>query len=152
MPSLETKNFGTISYELESAVEFPAGLPGFEERRLFLALRYPDTEPLVFLQSLEDPGLCFLTLPVLAVDPHYQLRVRAEDRERVGLPTGRPLRFGEDVLCLVVLSLRESGPTANLLGPVVINLGNRKAVQAVAPESGYSHQYALVPEEAPVCS
>jgi len=152
MPTVETNYFGAISYEHESALEFSRGLPGFEERRRFLALHFEDSQPLVFLQSLEDPGLCFITLPVLAVDPHYQLRVSNEDRELAGLPMGRPLRIGEDVLCLAVVSIRENGPTANLLGPVVVNLANRKAVQAVAAESGYSHQHQLVAQEAPVCS
>jgi flagellar assembly factor FliW len=38
-----------------------------------------------------------------------------------------------------------------LLAPVVVNLCNRKAVQAVAPESDYSHRFALLPDGAPVC-
>lgn len=151
MPSFETTNFGTLTYVPESTVEFPQGLPGFDQRRHFVAVQLPDSRPLVFLQSLEDPNLCFLTLPVLAVDPQYQLHVSAEDRALVGLASG-PLRMGEDVLCLAVVALRESGPTANLLAPVVVNLRNQKAVQAVAADSGYSHQHVLVPEEAPVCS
>lgn len=152
MPSVETTYFGVISFEPESIVEFPGGLPGFDERRQFVALQFEDSRPLVFLQSVEDPGLCFITLPVLAVDRQYQLRVSNEDRELVGLAVGRPLRIGEDVLCLAMVSIREDGPTANLLGPVVVNLRNRKAVQAVDNESGYSHQHVLVAQEAPVCS
>ena len=152
MLSVHTQYFGTLSYEPDAPVEFPQGLPGFEDRRRFLALQFEDTQPLVYLQSLEDPGLCFITLPVLAIDPQYQLRVSHEDRERIGLATGRPLRIGDDVLCLAVVSIRESGPTANLLGPIVVNLRNQKAVQAVAAESGYSHQHALVPVEAAICS
>ena len=152
MPSVETNYLGLTSYDPETIVEFPKGLPGFDERRRFVALQFEDSRPLVFVQSLEDPGLCFITLPVLAVDPQYQLRVNNEDRELVGLAVGRPLRIGEDVLCLAVVSIREDGPTANLLGPVVVNLRNRKAVQTVAPDSGYSHQHVLVPQEAPVCS
>lgn len=152
MPSVQTQYFGVISYAPDSTLEFPRGLPGFEERRLFVALRFPDTQPLVFLQSLEDSGLCFITLPVLAVDPGYRLGISDEDRGLVGLPLARPLRIGEDVLCLAVIAIRESGPTANLLAPLVVNLHNQKAVQAVDPESGYSHQHALVPEEASVCS
>lgn len=152
MRTFETQSFGVIAYEPESAVEFPAGLPGFEERRRFVALCFPDSEPLVYLQSLEDPGLCFLALPVLAVDPQYRLEVCAEERALIGLAPEQPLRFGKEVLCLTIISLRETGPTANLLAPVVINLSNRKAVQSVAAESGYSHQHVLVPEEAPVCS
>jgi flagellar assembly factor FliW len=152
MPSVQTQYFGVISYEPDSALEFPRGLPGFEERHRFVALRFADSQPLVFLQSLEDPGVCFITLPVLVVDPRYRLGISNEDRDLVGLPLARPLRIGEDVLCLAVIAIRETGPTANLLAPVVVNLHNQKAVQAVDPESGYSHQHALVPEEAPVCS
>ena len=152
MPSVQTKYFGTLSYEPDAPLEFPQGLPGFEDRRQFLALSFTDTQPMVFLQSLEDPGLCFITLPILAIDPQYQLQIDNEGRDLVGLPVGQPVRIGDDVLCLAVVSIRESGPTANLLGPIVVNLRNRKAVQAVDAESGYSHQHALVPQEAPVCS
>jgi flagellar assembly factor FliW len=60
--------------------------------------------------------------------------------------------IGREALCLVVLSMREGGPTANLLGPVLINLRNRKAVQAVSMAPGYSHQHALEGKGDPVCS
>ena len=151
MPILETQKFGPITYEQGSEILFPAGLPGFEERHRFLAVQLLDRHPLVFLQSLEEPGLCFVTLPVLAVDPKYRLRVGAEDLERLGLGGGRQPRIGPEVLCLAVVSIRASGPTANLLAPVVINVSNLRAVQAVMPDSGYSHRQALVPQEAAVC-
>ncbi|MGO9259204.1 MAG: flagellar assembly protein FliW [Bryobacteraceae bacterium] len=152
MPVQETQKFGRISYGEGSEIDFPAGLPGFEERRRFLAVQLPDTHPLVFLQSLDDPGLCFVTLPVLAVEPKYRLRLSGEDLERLGLSGGRQPRIGPDVLCLTVVSIRVSGPTANLLAPVVVNVANLKAVQAVMADSGYSHQHALSPQEAAVCS
>lgn len=152
MPVVQTSNFGSISYSPAAVIEFPRGLPGFDDRRRFLALQFEDTAPVVFLQSLEHPNLCFITMPVLAVDPQYRLQVSTEDLGEVDLPSQRQPRIGEDVLCLAVLSLRETGPTANLLAPVVVNLRNLKAVQAVAPESGYSHQHALLAEEAAVCS
>ena len=152
MPVVQTSNFGTISYDCEAVIEFPQGLPGFDDRRRFVALQFPDTAPLTFLQSLEVPELCFITMPVLAVDPHYRLKVAGEDLALVGLPAQSQPRIGEEVLCLTVLSLDEAGPTANLLAPLVVNLRNLKGVQAVAGESGYSHQHALVIEEAAVCS
>jgi len=152
MPVLETKSFGRISYQAGAAIEFPEGLPGFENRKGFVAVEFADTAPLVFLQSTEDPGLCFITLPVLAVDPGYVLRISADDLERLGLEPERQPRLGEDVICLTVVALRESGPTANLLAPVVVNLKTRKAVQAVAEEPEYLLQHPLLAEEAPVCS
>src|SRR6516164_2089762 len=145
MPSFHTKNFGVISYSNDAVVEFRDGLPGFDSLRQFLALQFEDSRPLVFLQSLEDPELCFLTFPVGVIDANYRLMVSPEQREQIGLPVSGPLRIGEDVLCLIVVSLRETGPTANLLAPVVVNLRNRRAVQAIAPDSGYSHQHRLEP-------
>jgi flagellar assembly factor FliW len=151
MPVQETQKFGRIRYEEGSEIDFPAGLPGFEERHRFLALQLPDKQPLVFLQSLEDPGLCFVALPVLAVDPKYRLRLGGEDLERLGFTGGRQPRIGADVLCLAVISIRAAGPTANLLAPVVVNVSSLKAVQAVIPGSGYSHRHALLPQKAAVC-
>jgi flagellar assembly factor FliW len=110
-------------------------------------VHFVENDPLIYLQSLEDPALCFITMPILAADPGYRLKVSREDLGRLGLNSGRQPRIGDDVLCLTVLSIRETGPTANLLAPIVVNLRNRKAVQAVAPESDYSHQFALIPEE-----
>jgi flagellar assembly factor FliW len=152
MPVMQTKNFGTITYEPDSELEFPSGLPGFESRRRFVALRFAGSDPLVYLQSLEDSGLCFVAMPILSVDPRYRLKVSSEDLALLGLPLARQPRIGEDVFCLAVISLRETGPTANLLAPIVINLKTRKAVQAIAPESGYSHQFELMPEEVAACS
>jgi flagellar assembly factor FliW len=146
MEAFNTKNFGRIQFDPETAIEFPAGIPGFEQRHRFLALSYPDNEPLVFLQSLEDSALCFITLPVLAVQPAYRLKLSADDLSILGLPATRTPRIGNELLCLVIISVREDGPTANLLAPVVINLKNRKAMQAVVAESDYSHQHRLLPE------
>ena len=91
-----------------------------------MAITFVESDPLVYLQSLDDPALCFITMPILAADPCYKLRVNGEDLEQLGL--------------------------SHLLAPIVVNLQNRKAVQAVSPESDYSHQHALMPEEASVCS
>lgn len=153
MPVLDTRYFGPIPYREEAAIVFPGGLPGFEERRRFLALSFPQREPLVFLQSVEDAALCFITLPALAVDPAYRLEMSREDLVLAGLPPGAQPRIGDDVLCLAVISLPEGGATANLLAPVVVNLRNLRAVQAVAPHASYSHQQPLFPAaEVRACS
>ena len=151
MPSFETKNFGPIPYQPEAVLKFPCGLPGFEDRRRFLALNLEDKKPLLFLHSLDDPGLCFITMPVLNVDPAYRLEISENDLDLLGLPTGRQPQIGQEVLCLAIVSLEEGGPTANLLAPIVVNLSNLVAVQAIAEESDYSHRQPLLCEEYAVC-
>jgi flagellar assembly factor FliW len=152
MASFDSTSFGRLAYKPDSIVEFPNGLPGFEERRQFLVVTFPHTEPLVFLQSLEDAGLCFVTLPVLSIDRQYHLEMNEDDLKSVGLAARRQPRIGADVACLAVLTLQRSGTTANLLAPVVINIRNLKAVQAIAQGCGYSHQHVLRTAEAMACS
>ncbi len=151
MPETESTRFGTIFFAPESVFEFPHGLPGFEERHRFVPVQNPQTAPILFLQSLEDPSVCFTTLPIWVVDPQYRLALVEEDLEALEFPVDRQPLIGADVLCLAMLSVRKTGVTANLLAPVLVNLKNYKAVQAVSPESGYSHQHLLFSQEAAPC-
>jgi flagellar assembly factor FliW len=151
MPETETRNFGTISFSPESVFDFPNGLPGFEDRRRFVPVQDPRTAPIVFLQSLDDPSLCFTSLPIWVIDPDYTLRILEPDLETMHFPPDYQPRIGADVLCLALLSIRQTGTTANLLAPVVVNLKNYKAVQAVSTERNYSHRHLLFAREEPGC-
>ncbi len=158
MPQAETKQFGTIEYREEEAVEFPIGLPAFEQERKFLPIERPETKPLVFLQSLSHAELCFVTLPLLLVDPTYRLAVSAEDLRILGLTDilnrcAQP-EVDRDVRALVIMSVTDSRPTANLLAPVMINISPpdgapRRGVQAIRFDSQYSHEQIW---EGPPCS
>src|ERR1041384_6026732 len=50
-----TKYFGAVAYEEAAVLDFPAGLPGFEQEKAFLSLEQSGHQPLVFLQSLATP-------------------------------------------------------------------------------------------------
>jgi len=154
MPKVETKYFGLLDYEEDAVLHFPAGLPGFESETRFLLIDHPRTKPLVHMQSMRDPGLCFLTLPAQTVEPQYQFTIGAEERAMLGLAEGYEPVLGGDILCLVMLTLLpDQAPTTNLLAPVVIHLANHKAVQVVQSDSRYSHQHAVRPEgSGPSCS
>ena len=152
METFDTKHFGRIAFEPADTIEFPRGLPGFEQRRRFVAIRQEPAAPLVFLQSLEDPGLCFITAPVLTVDSRYKLKLTDEDREVAGLASVRRPRIGKDVWVLAVVTVRETGTTVNLLAPLVINVRSLRAVQAVMRDSAYSHQHALREPAEATCS
>ncbi|HLJ14301.1 MAG TPA: flagellar assembly protein FliW [Bryobacteraceae bacterium] len=144
MPQFATAQFGPIDYKEDAVLEFPHGLPAFEDQTQFIAIERPGYSPLVFLQSLLQPELCFLTLPVTVVEPRYELSVGNEDLTALDLDTMSRPRIGSEVLCFAILSVAENRPTtANLLAPVVVNLKNRRAVQAVRMDAIYSHQHTL---------
>lgn len=139
MPQVHTGQFGELDYEEESTFLFPRGLPGFEHCRRFVLLNQPSLEPLVHMQSLDIPDLCFLALPVQSIDSTYETEVTPEDRQALG-----PASMTLD---LALLSVGVEGRvTANLLAPVVINLTDRIAVQAVRSDLKYSHQHPVEAE------
>jgi flagellar assembly factor FliW len=124
-------------------LEFPHGLPAFEHERAFVAINQPHTQPLVYLQSLATPSLCFIALPVHLIDSDYRLEISDEDAETLGLPSAAAAVPGASVLCLALVSIRESGVTANLMAPLVTSLATRRSVQAISASGRYSHQHVV---------
>ncbi len=146
MARVLTKYFGWMEIPEGTALEFPAGLPGFDQERSFVCVRNERHLPVLFLQSLQRPELCFLAVPVRHLDPEYPVDLGVEERRLLGLREGGGPE-GE-VETLALLSVREGeAATANLLAPVVVNPANRRAVQAVRRDRRYSSREPLVRQE-----
>ena len=149
MASVQTKFFGELEYSEDALFHFPAGLPGFENQHSFVFLQMPNSAPLMFLQSLTSPNLCFVLLPIMVVDPEYKLELSPEDLMTLGLPPDRQPAISKDILCAAIICAAESQtPTANLLAPVVVNLATKAGMQVINSEFGYSHCHRLQLAEA----
>jgi flagellar assembly factor FliW len=144
MAQVETEYFGTMSYREDSVFEFPAGLPAFLAEKHFVPIESPQHAPLLFLQSITRPALCFLALPIQVVDPDYRLAVAREDLVSLALVPDRQPQLETEAAVLVLLSLRDGlPPTANLMAPIVVNLKTRRALQAIRQDAEYSHQHPV---------
>lgn len=144
MPVLDTLRFGALEYDPAGVIEFPCGLPGFDRERHFIVVEQAALAPLIFLQSVDSPKLCFPAVPVSTVDPGYQLEVTREDLEILNLDPERQPVAGEEVACLAIVAVENGSPSANLLAPVVIHSSRRIGVQAVRTDSRYPHRHPLV--------
>lgn len=119
---------------------FASGLPGFPGERRFALVRWGAFEgPYSLMVDLERPDVRFLVMPPYVFFPDYV--VDLDDAIAAKIHLERP----EDCLLLVIVTLgnRPEDATANLLGPVVINLQTREGVQAVLAESGHSTRVPL---------
>ncbi len=152
MATCETKYWGQLDYSEDSVIDFPAGIPGFEQERRFILVEQKPLDPLVFLQSLGTPALCFLSLHVRVVCPDYKFQMSDEDLEVLGLPARCQPPIGPELACLTLVHIEESDITANLLAPIVIHIPSRRGLQPILAGTDYSHQHRLDLVEAPVCS
>ena len=117
-------------------IEFRAPLPGFPEHLRFLLVR-PDSgegaeDDLVYsLRSVDDPGLRFLVVPPAPFFPGYAPEVGAQTLELLGTTDPADLL----VLLIVTVGSTALSATANLLAPIVIDSGTRRAVQVVLDDN-----------------
>jgi len=152
MFTCKTRFHGQISYRPQDVLELSTGLFGFNNETEFLLLEVPSSKPIVFVQSVRSPNLCFISLPVQIVDSDYQLELNGDDLQALGYSaTSRP-RLGRDVLCLALLTIRAKEAThANLQAPLVIDIRTHRGIQAMVVNR-YSHRHPfLAPEGQLVC-
>ncbi len=119
---------------------FPVGLPGFPGERRFALVRWGAFEgPYSLMVDLDNPDVRFLVMPPYVFFPDYVVDLDDAIAARVHLEKA------EDCLLLVIVTLGSTPEeaTANLLGPIVINLQTREGLQAVLAESGHSTRVPL---------
>jgi flagellar assembly factor FliW len=157
MPRIQTRCFDELEYSPDAVFEFPSGLPGFEAEHAFVFLEQPATHPLMFMQSLSRKDVCFILLPVLAADRHYELRLSDEDLAALHFPAGSRPQIGKDILCAVTVCAADDQrphPTVNLFAPILVNLKQKIGIQAV--QTQYPAQHPLITqgcgEELATCS
>ena len=132
---------------------FVRPLPGFGDLRRFVLV---DLEPpgdragegseavLFELRSLEDPAVRFLVAAPAAFFPDYAFELDETECAALGL---------DDEADALVLVLSPSGTnarrhrptTANLLAPVVVNVGTRAAAQVILAGTDWPVRAAVVP-------
>lgn len=127
----------TRSAEVTEPVDLPTitfvqPMPGFPDQRNFAMVRLDENGLLYALTSLENPKLRFLVVPPAPFFPAYAPEVDDETLETIGRPDP------DQLLLLLVVTAAEARVTANLLAPIILDQGNRRAIQVVLTGSGLS--------------
>jgi len=139
---LATSRFGIIDIEEEQVIFMPSGMVGFPEEKRFVLLRHEEGSPFFWFQSVDNDSLAFVLTDPLLFHPDYEIDVSPEDTEALELN-----RAADGIQTLVVVNIRISNGvsqiTANLLGPIVINVLRRLAKQVVLYGSPYSHCFPI---------
>ena len=140
--TIATRLFGPLTVSPEVCIAFPDGLLGFAGERRFVLLPAAQ-EGLYWLQSVEESGLAFLLADPFPAFPGYVVDLGGD------APAADSAEGATPPLVLAIVTLpRAAGerPTANLQGPVVIDLAARRGRQRVLPATGHGTQEPLALE------
>ena len=136
MMNIDSPRFGTLEIEPSKIIEFPRGLPGFEELKRFTLL-HPDEQagaaPSYFiLQSVDDPAVAFHISDPARFGFNYEIVLSDEDAAMIKLADPA-------AAAVVVMLVKEAGGgvRANLNAPLVLNLDARLGVQHVFARLNY---------------
>jgi flagellar assembly factor FliW len=142
--NVNTTRFGTVDIDERRIITFPTGLLGFSSFRRF-ALLQPDDEGVFFwLQSLDAPDLAFVvTDPAMWVEG-YEATIRREQMDEMQLESI------EQAQVFVIVNKYDNMLTANLQGPLVINLQNHRAMQLVLADKRWTTRHEIVRLAEPV--
>ena len=141
-----TSRFGSIEVDEERVITFARGILGFPKFRGYVLIQ-PDgaAEEATFywLQSVEPPDLAFVVTDPLLFVPDYQIPLREETRQALGLAD-----LAEANVLVIVNKVGDT-LTANLQGPLVIHATTRAAAQIVISEKKYQTRHPIMQLQRP---
>ncbi len=141
-PIIVDTRFGRLEFDPAQAIAMPRGMMGFPENKVFALTGVPDprVRNFMLLQSLTDPGLSFLVLP-LSLESGI---IAAQDLEAAHQNLGIAKA---DFAAIVIVSIRKVGGEAqtsvNLRAPVFLDARRRTGWQYVMPNGAYQVRHVL---------
>jgi len=122
------------------ALVFDEGLIGCPDWRHFTLEPDAAGPAIQLLRSLDEPEVALYVSDPFTILPEYEFEVGDTDSSLLELSDPG------DALVLVILTARDdpASVTANLLGPLVVNIRTGRGRQLVLAESGYSAQHPIV--------
>ena len=135
---VQTTRFGPVEIDESRVITFPSGLLGFSSFKRYALLQPNDDGIFYWLQSLESPDLAFVVSDPLLWVTDYKTTIRREQMEELELP-------GLDAAQVyVIINKYGQTLTANLQGPLVVNVANRRAMQLVLAEKRWTTRHEIV--------
>jgi len=131
---IETVRFGLVEVDEAKLITFGDGIPGLEEYRRYALLQFEESYPIIWLQSIDEGGICLPVLDTFAVLSGYVFDIDDEDVKELELKGPEELH----VVSVLVIPEDIQGMTTNLAAPIIINTVSGKAKQIMLSGSDYN--------------
>ncbi len=134
---IESNRLGTVMIDDSSIITMPDGLLGFESHQRFALIPADEVGAYSWLHSVDDPQLAFLVVAPDFFFPDYAPDLPENEAALLELSD----ESDAQLLCLITIT--DDDITANLMGPVVLNVGTQVARQVVLADQGFDTRQQL---------
>jgi flagellar assembly factor FliW len=130
-----------VEWTEDQVIHFPNGLPGFENARKFIIMSVPEHQPFHWMECVDGNNIRFAIINPLSFRPDYQPKIKKEDLATLGI------KDPKELLLYVIVTLRQPlmESTANLMGPLFINIREKTGKQIIAENDKYSLRERIIP-------
>ena len=135
---IETSRFGQLEVDPDRFIVFEDGILGFPGQREYAMIQTGEGSGFYWLQSVQTPDLAFVVCDPRLFVADYQVPVKLEDLECIGLTDPKNAQV------LIIVNKVDDLLTGNFQGPLVVNVENRKARQLVLSDKRYSTRHPLM--------
>jgi len=128
---VQTRDFDEIEVAASEIITFPQGIFAFEEYTKYILITPLGSGKCpVWLQSTENPNLCFIMFDPLEFCRDYRVTVADEDVAFLEIENENDAKF----YVIAVIPENNMDATVNLKSPVIINTANNTAAQVIAAD------------------
>jgi flagellar assembly factor FliW len=135
---IQTSRFGPMTVDAQRIMTFERGLLGFPNFRRYALIQTGQENCFFWLQSVDEPTLAFVVTDPSLFFKEYRVPFKEEAQSELEL--GDAAQGQVFVICNKVDDML----TCNLLGPIVVNVSNRRAQQVVLTEKRWTTRQPLV--------
>jgi len=136
---IETLRFGALDVNEKEIINFKEGLPGLENLHRFIMIDDEDSEPIKWMQSIDDGNIVLPMINPFVVLDDYEIDVNDHEVEYLGLWEMKDLY----VLCVVLIPEKIEEMTVNLAAPVLINISTGDAKQVLVDRKDHAIKHPI---------
>jgi len=134
-----TSHLGKVSFSSDEVYYFHRGIFGFPGEKKFIFLKLKESEPFIWLQSVEKPDLAFVLVNPSFLFQDYNPHIGLDELEDIKAIDSKSVK----VYVIVTLHPEMKDCHVNLLAPLVINPRKKLGKQVVLKDTGYKIQYFI---------
>ena len=131
---------GVPEWTEDDIIFFPSGIPGFENSKRYVIISVTDYEPFHWLQCIEGEKIRLAIINPMVFKPDYDPRIGKADLDTLSIKNPK------DLLLYVIVTLRSplSESSANLMGPIFINIKDKIGRQIIIEDNAYSLREKII--------
>lgn len=141
--NIKTSYFGEVEIDEKDILNFPKGILAFEEFNKFVIINSTEEElPFSWLQSIDEKDVAFIMIDPFLFKKDYEVDLSDKVIEELAIESESDVA----IYTFLVIPEQVDQMTANLTGPIVININKNLGKQVVLEDKRYHTRHKIIDE------